>query len=171
MSRLVKITAMIALLVFVALGGITALTALADAPAPTSPALAGIVIDTEGKPVEGALVRVYLTVYTTTTAADGSFTLTNLAITQPVSVTAWAAGYYVGFTTALPSLEPVTITMKPHYTTDNVDYPWFSLSQPQTDAPPRAGLLHGRPVAACVTPPTPNGKPTRTVKRPLIPAF
>lgn len=140
MSRPVKITAMIALLVFVALGGITALTALADAPAPTSPALAGIVIDTEGKPVEGALVRVYLTVYTTTTAADGSFTLTNLAITQPVSVTAWAAGYYVGFTTALPSLEPVTITMKPHYTTDNVDYPWFSFGGETGSA--SCGLCH-----------------------------
>ncbi len=87
--------------------------------------LSGLVLDAEG-PVAGAVVRLQLTGLKTTSAADGSFTLTNLAITEPVSITAWAKGYYVGATTATPELEPVTITLKPHYTTDNLDYEWFT---------------------------------------------
>lgn len=87
--------------------------------------LSGVVHDAEG-PVAGATVRVQFTEDKTTTAADGSFTLSGLAITEPVSVTAWAKGYYIGGTTAMPSLEPVSITLKPHYTTDNLDYEWFS---------------------------------------------
>jgi hypothetical protein len=89
--------------------------------------LLGTVRDAE-RPVEGATVRVQLTDNRTTTAADGSFVLSDLTITEPLSVTAWAAGYYVGGATALPSLEPVTVTLKPHYTTDNLDYEWFSFN-------------------------------------------
>jgi hypothetical protein len=100
-------------------------------PTPANPAsqktsgmLTGVVHDAEG-PVAGATVRLKLTDNKTTSAEDGSFTLTNLAITEPVSVTAWAEGYYVGGTTATPDLEPITITLKPHYTTDTLDYEWF----------------------------------------------
>lgn len=86
--------------------------------------IAGVVQDAEG-PVGGATVRVRLTEYETATADDGSFTLTDLKMTEPISVTAWAAGYYVGGATAIAGLVPVTIMLKPHYTTDNLDYDWF----------------------------------------------
>ena len=86
--------------------------------------VSGVVHDAEG-PVAGATVRVQLTEYETTTADDGSFTLSDLKMTEPVSVTAWAEGYYVGYADGTPGLVPITITLKPHYTTDNLDYEWF----------------------------------------------
>ncbi|MFQ6100360.1 MAG: carboxypeptidase regulatory-like domain-containing protein [Anaerolineae bacterium] len=92
------------------------------APATT---ITGTVLDVNG-PVARATVRVKATANKTTTAADGSFTL-SLTATTPVSVTAWAPGYFVGWTSAAPSTEPVTITIKPYYTTDNPDYTWFSM--------------------------------------------
>ncbi len=107
-------------------------SALSLTPPPTAtrpPSVAGtikgVVYDAEG-PVAGAVVRVRATDNKTTTAADGSFTL-SLTATTPVSVTAWAEGYFVGWTSAAPGTEPITITLKPYYTTDNPDYTWFSM--------------------------------------------
>jgi hypothetical protein len=94
-------------------------------------AISGVVVDADG-PVAGATVRVRATDNATVTAADGSFTLDGIAATTPVSVTAWAPGYFVGWTSAAPasasaSVDPITITIKPYYTTDNPDYTWFSM--------------------------------------------
>jgi hypothetical protein len=96
-------------------------------PEPVLPAgvIAGVVEDAEG-PVDGATVRVRLTENKTTTGADGAFTLSGVAGTAPVSVTAWADGYYVGWTNGIAGLVPVTITLKPYPTTDNLDYDWFT---------------------------------------------
>ena len=108
--------------------------AMAPAPEPPTPApepilppgvISGVVLDAEG-PLAGAAVRVRLTENETTTAADGSFTLADLTMTEPLSVTAWAPGYYIGWADSTPGLVPITITLKPHYTTDNLDYEWFS---------------------------------------------
>jgi len=103
------------------------------APAPLSPSpspavilLHGFVLDAEG-PLAGATVRLRATDMVTETAGDGSFTLAGLSATTPVSVTAWSEGYYVGWANAVPGPEPVTITLKPYYTTDNPDYTWFSM--------------------------------------------
>jgi hypothetical protein len=100
-------------------------------PATTESALppdtvAGLVLDEAG-PVSGAPVRVQATENRTTTAADGSFALGGISASEPVTITAWSEGYYVGWTSTLPGTEPVTITLKPHYTTDNPDYAWFSM--------------------------------------------
>ena len=95
-------------------------------PTPEGPTVSGIVIDADG-PVVGATVRVRATDNKTTTAADGSFTLGSLTAGVPVSITAWIEGYFVGWTSAAPDTELVTITIKPYYTTDNPDYTWFSM--------------------------------------------
>ena len=99
--------------------------------------ITGIVINDQG-PVTGATVRIQLTEHVTTTAKDGSFSLTfstastsrsstkTIAPLQPITVTAWAAGHYIGWTTTLVDGKPVTITLNQHYTTDNVEYEWFS---------------------------------------------
>jgi hypothetical protein len=87
--------------------------------------ISGVVRDSEG-PVSGATVRVQLTDHSTTTAADGAFLLSDLGMTEPVSVTAWADGYYIGWADGTPGWVPVTITLKPYYTTDNLDYEWFT---------------------------------------------
>jgi hypothetical protein len=86
--------------------------------------ISGVVRDAEG-PVADAVVRVRLTEHSTVTAPDGAFTLTALTMTQPVSVTAWAEGYYVGWTNGTPGSVPITVTLKPHYTTDNLEHDWF----------------------------------------------
>jgi hypothetical protein len=92
----------------------------------TRDGITGVVRDASG-PVSGATVRVRATDNKTTTTTDGSFALGGLASSVPVSVTAWAHGYYVGWVSAAPGSEPVTITIRPYYTTDNPDYDWFSL--------------------------------------------
>lgn len=89
--------------------------------------ISGIVRDANG-PVSGATVRVKLTDKATNSASDGSFTLSGLALTEPVSVTAWAEGYYVGAAHNVPGFGPITITLKPHYNTDNLDYGWFEFN-------------------------------------------
>ena len=88
--------------------------------------ITGVVLDADGS-VAGAVVRVRATDNKTTTAADGSFTLSGLATSVPVSVTAWAEGYFVGWVSAAPGPEPVTVTIRRYYTTDNPNYTWFSM--------------------------------------------
>ncbi|MCJ7550886.1 MAG: hypothetical protein MUQ30_14525 [Anaerolineae bacterium] len=86
--------------------------------------IAGVVRNADG-PVTHARVRVRLTDYLTLSAEDGSFRLTALPFTEPVSVTAWADGYYVGYSNGWAGDVPITITLTPYYITDNLDYDWF----------------------------------------------
>jgi len=72
-------------------------------------AISGVVVDADG-PVAGATVRVRATDNATVTAADGSFALGGIAATTPVSVTAWAPGYFVGWTSAAPARVRVVLT-------------------------------------------------------------
>jgi hypothetical protein len=103
----------------------TASSTPSPSPLPSG-AVLGVVYDEDG-PVAGATVRVRTTDNKTTTAADGSFILSSLTASVPVSITAWTEGYYVGWTSSAPGPEPITITLKPYYTTDNPDYGWFSM--------------------------------------------
>ncbi|MEW6716377.1 MAG: carboxypeptidase-like regulatory domain-containing protein [Chloroflexota bacterium] len=94
---------------------------------PEGPSLHGVVVDVNNLPVAGATVRVQVTENKTVSATDGTFTLYGLTAETPIVITAWSAGYYVGWVeNVLPDTEPVTITLKPYYTTDNPDYTWFS---------------------------------------------
>jgi hypothetical protein len=94
-------------------------------PLPSDTA-SGLVLNADG-PVAGAVVRVQTTDNKTATADDGSFVLGGITGTVPITITAWNNGYYVGWTSTLPGVAPVTITLKPYYTTDNPDYAWFSM--------------------------------------------
>jgi len=96
----------------------------ADAP-PASGTIMGIVRDAAG-PVGGATVRVQGTNNVTRSAADGSFALSVSETLEPITVTAWREGYLVGWASVTPPAGDVTIEIKPHYTTDNADYEWFS---------------------------------------------
>jgi len=83
-------------------------------------------------PIAGAVVRVAVTENKTTTAADGSFTLRGVQATAPITVTAWTPGHYIGWVALQPDApeitagKPFSITMKPHYTDDNLDYAGFT---------------------------------------------
>jgi len=93
--------------------------------------LTGTVVDAEG-PVVGATVRVALTDNATTSAADGVFRLTGVKATGPLTVTAWAEGYYIG-TVKLAADAPeiaaghaIRIELKRHFIGDNSGYTWFN---------------------------------------------
>ncbi len=73
----------------------------------------GRVVDERG-PVEGATVRVQATENKTTTGHLGAFFLSSIALSTPVTVTAWAEGYFVGWETVTrDNASDVTITLKP----------------------------------------------------------
>ncbi|MBN1147152.1 MAG: carboxypeptidase regulatory-like domain-containing protein [Anaerolineales bacterium] len=96
-------------------------------PTPTLPPnpIFGVVQDEAGVPVRGAVVRAR-TAEDKIIAGDGAFILGGFTQTTAISVTAWAEGYYVGGVSAVPGGDPVTIMLKPYYTSDNPDYDWFS---------------------------------------------
>jgi hypothetical protein len=87
--------------------------------------ISGKVSDETG-PVAGAIVRLQATDNSTTTSIDGTFTLDRVTKRTSVTITAWAEGYYVGWTEASPGADTVLIILKRHYITDNPDYDWFS---------------------------------------------
>jgi hypothetical protein len=88
-------------------------------------AVSGVVIDAEG-PVVGAVVRQQATANATTSAADGTFTLSGLTEGISVTITAWTEGYYPGGVEALPPQAGVTITVRHHPTGDNPDHEWLT---------------------------------------------
>ena len=105
----------------------------------------GQVVGVDG-PVGNAQLQVQGTPKKTSTAADGTFTLSGLGGTVPVIITAWAEGYYVGWTKLDPTspefkpTQPVKITLKPLSATDNHQYGWFSFDGVEGSA--SCGLCH-----------------------------
>jgi hypothetical protein len=87
--------------------------------------ITGVVRDARG-PVAGANVRIKATEVKTAANHEGRFTLPWPTGKTPVTVTAWAPGYYVGWAEAAREGGPITIVVKPHYTGDNPDFEWFS---------------------------------------------
>ena len=86
--------------------------------------VSGVVQNADG-PIPGAHVRVQLTENVAVTDDEGAFELSIPDASQPVTLTAWVVGHYVGVAYDAKAGDSVTITMKPHYTTDNVEYGWF----------------------------------------------
>ncbi|MBX3012009.1 MAG: carboxypeptidase regulatory-like domain-containing protein [Caldilineaceae bacterium] len=103
-------------------------------------AVTGFVVDATG-PVAGATVRRHLAPTATTTDQSGAFTLPDLALGEVVTLTAWAAGYYIGWQRITVADEPVQLVLAPLYTTDNVTYAWFE----------EGGLVGSATCAACHT--------------------
>jgi hypothetical protein len=118
----------------------------AAAPVAALPAVVtGTVVTADG-PVSGAIVQVRGMADQVLSGVDGAFTVNGLSGTQPMTVTAWSAGNYVGYTTlapgspALQSGNPISITLKPLPEKDNNSYPWFSYNGVQGSA--SCGLCH-----------------------------
>lgn len=103
-------------------------TPLSPSPVPTShpDAVSGVVYDAEG-PLAGATVRVQTTTHSTTTNADGRFTLPVAELGEgPFSLTAWATGYFcVGPVEARAGQSDVELHLHAHATQDNPDYAWL----------------------------------------------
>ena len=91
--------------------------------APSS--ITGLVLDDSG-PVPNAVVRIQTTDHYTTTDTEGYFALTGLELGKPVTLTAWAPGYYItGGEPYLPDAEEVELHLHAHATEDNADYAWL----------------------------------------------
>jgi hypothetical protein len=103
-------------------------------------------VSSAGRPLAGAIVQVRGNARQVHTAANGTFTVTNISPTGPVTVTAWSAGYYVGWATLDASAptwkpsSPISISLKSLDEKDNSDYAWFSYDNIHGSA--SCGLCH-----------------------------
>jgi hypothetical protein len=87
--------------------------------------VSGVVVDANG-PVAKATVRIRATENFTLTEVDGTFKLGSLAEGEQVELTAWVDGYYIAYTYITPTVENVTLTLRPYHTVDNPEYAWVS---------------------------------------------
>ena len=111
---------------------------LARGIAPLPEVISGRVLNDSG-PVGGAIVQLQGVPNQQISAADGSFTFAGLRGFLPLTVTAWAEGHYIGYTSFEPGQE-LTITLKPLFEKDNPDYDWFEFDGVQGSA--SCGLCH-----------------------------
>ncbi|MHC4486985.1 MAG: carboxypeptidase regulatory-like domain-containing protein [Planctomycetota bacterium] len=90
-------------------------------------AISGMVSDPNG-PVAGATVRIQATDIKTTTDENGRFVILGLQPDDPIVLTAWAEGYYVGGgeTQYLPGASDVEIVLTAHSDQDDPNYAWLS---------------------------------------------
>jgi hypothetical protein len=101
--------------------------ALLVAMAPGAPAqVRGVVRDASG-PVFGATVRVQRTALAVATGRDGAFTLPAAVSQSPLSLTAYAPGYYIaGPFRAQPGSANIDILMRKHPERDYEGYEWVA---------------------------------------------
>ncbi|NJN82494.1 MAG: hypothetical protein HC802_09610 [Caldilineaceae bacterium] len=98
-------------------------------PEPEPISIVGTVQNADG-PVEGARVRIQATENMTTTNGEGEFELIGLTAQERITITASATGHYIGWSAITPgrgntATQSVTITLNPHFQTDNYEYDWF----------------------------------------------
>jgi hypothetical protein len=98
-----------------------------------SGSVSGVVVDADG-PVVGAVVRQQTTLTSTTSGADGTFTLPGMPEGVSVTITAWDEGYYPAGVEVVPPQTGVTITLKHHPVGDNPDHEWYT-SMPDPEQP------------------------------------
>lgn len=112
---------------------------------PLPSTVSGIIQDANG-PLAGAIVQIQGAATQTKSAQDGSFRLSGISGTTPVNITAWSAGYYIGWVSVNPSApewkggNDLKVTLKPLPEKDNAQYPWFSFDGVQGSA--SCGLCH-----------------------------
>lgn len=86
----------------------------------------GRVINENGDPLPGAVVRVKASSLETTTNNQGYFVLAGISADQTVFLTAWITGHYInGVEDVRPGASDVEIVLHKHHDTDNPDYAWL----------------------------------------------
>jgi len=86
----------------------------------------GLVRDQDG-PVAGATVRVQGTANATSSDAEGRFVLAGLTRGAPITVSAWAAGFYCAkVANVTPPEHGVVLTLRRYQTNDNPNYRWIA---------------------------------------------
>lgn len=107
--------------------------------------VSGFVYD-QSSPVAGAIVRAQATELFTTTDAKGNFTLGRLSPGMPITLTAWAPGYYIagGETAYLPGEDKLELELIQHSEIDNPNYEWVSAYASEGD-PGNCQNCHSQP--------------------------
>jgi len=95
--------------------------------------LCGVVRDAHG-PVAGAVVRIQATDTAVTSDLGGRFLFEDLRCGEPVSLTAWSPGYYIGggipySPSGRPGESEVEILLTAHAAEDNLSYLWLPSEQ------------------------------------------
>jgi hypothetical protein len=86
----------------------------------------GRVINENGEPLAGAVVRVKTSVIETLSGSDGAFHINEIAGNKPVFLTAWLPGYYINGVKEIPPVSStIEIILKKHHETDNPEYAWL----------------------------------------------
>lgn len=89
--------------------------------------ISGVVYGENDRPVSGATVRIKATEIDALTNSNGQFVLYNVPKGEPVFITAWASGYYIGGVENLkPGKKKVEITLIAYSTSDNPEYTFLS---------------------------------------------
>jgi len=93
---------------------------------PTGVAITGTVLDLQGAPLSVATVRIQATTNQTLTDDEGRFVLVSLEEGVPVTVSAWADGYYCAKVEEVtPPASGIKFTMRLVQTNDNPNYQWI----------------------------------------------
>ena len=88
--------------------------------------ISGRVVDTEGKPVFGATVRIQAKTNATQTDANGDFDLVNLDAGKPITVSAWKQDYYCAMAENItPPSSGIILTLRLYQVNDNQNYAWI----------------------------------------------
>lgn len=117
----------------------------ATEPGGATMVVSGTIVDALG-PVGGAIIQAHGEPTQTLAAPNGAFSLGGLVASKPITLTAWAAGHYVGWTIVEPAAPNwnggagITITLKLLPEKDNHEYPWFSFEGVKGSA--SCGLCH-----------------------------
>lgn len=99
---------------------------LMNRASPSSSQIMGQVLTEDGIPIEGAIVRIQTTDISTTSKADGSFLLNNIAEKDRFQITAYSPGYYIKEADVSGGMSEVQIRLHAHNLSDNPDYEWLS---------------------------------------------
>ena len=90
----------------------------------------GLVIDVDGNPVSQAVVRIKTTDKYVLTNSDGEFTFEKLNFLEPIKLTAWAPGYFIGGGEEVtPGTSDLTLFLQRFSKTDNPEYQWLSSTE------------------------------------------
>lgn len=87
--------------------------------------ISGQVLDPAGRPVPNAVVRVQASTLAARTDAQGYFNLTGLPATIPLTLTAFAPGYYIEGARVEQGQAAISFSLQAHPTEDNPDYAWM----------------------------------------------
>jgi hypothetical protein len=86
----------------------------------------GRVVNEEGFPIRGAIVRLQASTLFVMSDADGRFTLSGLPARERIRITAYAKGYFIKEADTVGGAADVSITLVQHDQSDNPDYEFLS---------------------------------------------